>query len=183
MASSRRVDIDGARKKGWEMDDFSIEINGLSELEAKLSGMSTKDATRAVNRGLAAGGEVFRAAVAESAPMRPDLRSGTALPPGALKSDIIKRRTRDKDGTPVEVVGPGKYTRHAAVWVEYGHRLVRGGYSKLDKKSGRYRGPGKAVGQVPAHPFIRPAFERVAETATTAAIEKIVEELEQSARK
>jgi HK97 gp10 family phage protein len=164
------------------MDDFSVEFKGLAELEAKLEAMSTEQATRAVNRGLAAGGEVFREAVAEAAPIRPDLPSGTALPPGALKSDIVKRRTRDADGAPVEVVGPGKYTRHAAVWVEYGHRLVRGGYSRMTKNGG-FRGPGKEIGKVPAHPFIRPAFEASAEKATAAAIDTIVEEVEKNASK
>jgi hypothetical protein len=39
--------------------------------------------------------------------------------------------------------------------VEYGHRVVRGGYSHLDR-SGRAHGPGREVGEpVPPHPFAR----------------------------
>ncbi|HEV2463544.1 MAG TPA: HK97-gp10 family putative phage morphogenesis protein [Acidobacteriaceae bacterium] len=162
------------------MGGFSIEFQGLQELEAKLQSMGTDQAARAVNRGLKAGAQVFQAAVEGAAPMRPDLPSGTALPPGALKSDIVTHKAV-VDGELAQIIGPAKHTRHAAIWVEYGHRLVRGGYSRL-MKNGKYRGPGKQIGTVPPHPFIRPAFEASAREATETAIAAIEEEVARQAK-
>ena len=119
--------------------------------------MAGPDVKHVIDAGLRAGGEVFQAAIAERAPERPDLPSGTALPPGALKTDIELHRGRSDEGLPAVIVSPGKYTQHVARWVEYGHRLVRGGYNKKGKG-----GPGKEVGSVAAYPFIRRRMRRSA---------------------
>jgi hypothetical protein len=54
---------------------------------------------------------------------------------------------------------------HLALWVEYGHRMVT-------HKPGR-----KQVGDVPAHPFMRPAFDASAEAAIDAFGEALAEAL------
>lgn len=155
---------------------MGITTTGLNELIANLESAG-KEATPIVRKGLRAGAEVFQAAIVERAPERPNLPSGTALPVGALKTDIVIHRGVE-DGNEAMIVGPDKLTRHVADWVEYGHRLVRGGTSKETAKgSGKYRGRGKHVGDVHPWPFIRPAFEVSAGRAETACTEIIAKEV------
>jgi hypothetical protein len=164
------------------MGGFTAQIVGLKELDAKLSELQTTTATRVINEGLMAGGRIFQAAVMARAPERPTLPSGTALPPGALKLDIEVHRSHDPEGLPAVIVAPGKFTRHAARWVEYGHRLVKGGYNKL-LASGKKRGPGKEIGDVPAYPFIRPGYEAAREEAVGATVMTIAYGIEKAAKK
>lgn len=164
------------------MGGFTAQIVGLKELDAKLSELQTTTATRVINDGLMAGGRIFQAAVTARAPERPLLPSGTALPPGALRIDIEVHKSHDPDGLPAVIVGPGKFTQHAARWVEYGHRLVTGGYSKV-MASGKTRGHGKEIGEVPAYPFIRPGYEAAREEAVGATVMTIAYEIEQAAAK
>ena len=164
------------------MDGYSIDIVGLKELDATLSNLKEATAKRLVWGALEAGADVFQEAVAQAAPERPDLPSGTALPVGALKQDIEIHRGKDDQGAPAVIIGPGKYTAHVARWVEYGHRLVRGGYSKV-LKNGKTRGPGKEVSQVPAHPFIRPAYEAVRDTAVDVTVLTLADSITKEAIK
>lgn len=67
--------------------------------------------------------------------------------------------------------------------VEGGHRIARGG--KLASKKGR-RTKGKQgehTGDVPAYPFLGPAFEANKDTAKTAAIREIAKEIEKEAER
>ncbi|HKD60548.1 MAG TPA: hypothetical protein VKB47_08810 [Terracidiphilus sp.] len=164
------------------MEGFEAKFEGLAEIEQKLKGLATKDAQRIVRAGCMAGGRVLQEAITERAPERPDLPSGDALPPGALARDIVVHFGRDLQGLPAAIVAPGKYTRHVAMWVEYGHRMIKGGYNRL-VRNGLGRGPGRrikldtATGDVPAHPFIRPGYEASRGTAVTAAIAAVRKEL------
>jgi hypothetical protein len=152
---------------------FTIQIEGLRELDAKLSEMKDSQIKRVIRHGLDAGGEAMRRSIAEAAPERPDLPSGDALPAGAMKQDIEVRRGRF-EGLLAVFVGPGKYTRRQAGWVEYGHRLVRGGTSQLKRTifgNVKYKGPGSEVGEVKAHSFIRLAYEGFREEAVQVAVD------------
>lgn len=64
-------------------------------------------------------------------------------------------------------VGFGKQS-NVANWVEFGHRMVT-------HKPGK-----KEVGSVPAHPFIRPAFEASAEAAVDAFAESLSETIRET---
>lgn len=141
-------------------------------LEQKLAALKDKKVQSIMSHALHEGGEVFRAAVVEAAPERvDDLPSGTALPPGALKSDVILHKDHDTKQLAYDVEF-GRETAHVARWVDEGHRLVLGGYShEVKGQPGTYRGPGKEVGSVPPHPFFREAFETAAANA-----EKVIEE-------
>lgn len=157
------------------MGAFSMKIEGLKEIDAKLSELKGRTARRIIKEAVLAGGKVLQGEVRLRAPVRGSLPHGTALPPGALKSDIELRFGFSGDGLPAAIVKPGRYTAHVARWLEYGHRLVRGGYSRV-LAGGRTRGRGREIktlsgGAVPAYPFIRPAFE----TAKIPAIEATVE--------
>jgi HK97 gp10 family phage protein len=136
-------------------DGISIDIKGLAELKATFESLTKKDADRCVAKALMAGAEIEQAAIVGHANFR---TTGGLLPEGALANDIEITRHRSKDGNSYITVGPGKYTSSVARWVEYGHRLVRGGYSRL-LANGKTKGPGSQVATVPEHPFIRPAYE------------------------
>jgi HK97 gp10 family phage protein len=163
------------------MGGFSVKLEGFKELDAKLDALGGKLATNVVRDGLRAGGEVIQAAIRDLAPVRPDLPSGTALPPGALAHDI-ELHIGEEDGKPAAIIYPGTETAWAAKFVEYGHRMVSGGYSKA-LASGRHRGPGRAIGNVSAHPFIRPGFETSANAAIERSREVITERIEEVAGK
>jgi len=139
-----------------------IQIEGMEGVKAALAQFDVKVQDKAMRAGLRDAAEVMQGAVAAAAPERPALPSGNALPPGALRSDITLVVKRDA-GILEAIVQPGKYTFHVARWVEYGHRLAKGGQiaweGMVNGRRRRRGGHGHLIGDVPAHPFIRPAFE------------------------
>jgi HK97 gp10 family phage protein len=158
-------------------DGFSIDVEGLSALQAKLDDLGTTMADRAIRKALKAGALIEQAAIVERAPVK-DVTGGI-LPPGALKSDIVIRMKKDASGANSAVVGPAKLTAHVARWVEYGHRLVVGGRSRV-LRSGKTKGPGKQVGQVEAYPFIRPAYEASRAAVTEAICKTLAAEVDKA---
>jgi HK97 gp10 family phage protein len=172
-------------------DGVTMEVEGLAALMAKLDDLSTKGAERASRKAVRAGGEIAQAAIIENAPVKVEGIGGT-LPPGALKNDIVLHTKKQSDGSIIATVGPDKLTSHVARWVEYGHRQVVGGRSRL-LANGTTRGPGKQVyvskpgavglGTVPQHPFIRPAWESVAQEVAAKVQSTLATEIENEARK
>ncbi len=161
-------------------DGISISIEGLSDLQAKLDDLGTKAAERAIRAALRAGAAVEQAAIVERAPIKDG--TGGMLPEGALKSDIVVKMSRDEQGGIIAIVGPDKLTKWVARLVEYGHRSVRGGISRIVK--GKAKGPGSVIGDVPAHPFIRPAYEASRQEVANAICTTLATEIEAaSARK
>lgn len=141
-------------------DGIEITFEGMPEFSRMMQDLAGPAAERIIRHAVREGGRVVQAAITEAAPVRPDLPSGTALPPGALKNDIVVKVRKEPDGSISAYIEPGSRTRYAAVLVEWGHRLVRGGRSKRSGILGQsYVGPGRVVGEVPAHPFVRPAFD------------------------
>ncbi len=164
------------------MAGFTVNIKGLKELDAKLGEMKLATQKSIVRDSLMAGAEVIRTEIAARAPVRdyalsPRERGG---PQGALKLDIEKRFVY-LDGLPSVLVAPGKATAWYAKWVEYGHRLVRGGYSSM--KRGKLQGRGHQVGSVEAHAFIRPGYETAREEAVQVAARRFGEDVEKAAAK
>jgi hypothetical protein len=133
----------------------------MPQFSAMMTELAGPAAERIARHAVRAGAQVVQAAITEAAPVRPDLPSGTALPPGALKNDIELHVAKEKDGSISAYIEPGSRTMAAARWCEYGHRLVRGGSSRrgAGMLGQGYSGPGKVVGFVEAKPFIRPAWE------------------------
>ena len=156
-------------------DGLEITFEGMGQIRVQYGralGLGCRRRSRAEPCGAA--GQVVQAAITEAAPVRPVLPSGTALPPGALKADIELHVVKERDGSVSAYIEPGRYTRHAARWVEYGHRLVRGG---------RLKKGGAHIGDVPAYPFIRPAFEASEGAALAAAEESVALELSKEAKR
>ena len=122
---------------------ISIHISGIAEIRKQLSP------------------EVFRTTVLDA------LRSGLA-PVAAAASALAPRKT----GRLAQGIRAAVSTRGGAVsgsivtqvryghLVEYGHRQVTGGRLARRRSPifGRSAGPGRQVGTVPPHPFVRPAF-------------------------
>lgn len=175
------------------MAGFSVHIEGLHELDAKLAELGGDKAKKVVDAALRAGGKVFLEAVTAAAPERAPTPSGTALPPGALAHDIGMRLGKNDEGLPAEIIAPGRATEHVARFVEYGHRIVRGGYSKATYRHGRfvgYLGPGRQLRdeggelmEVQPYPFIRPAYEASVNGAIDAFVAALKEGIEAEAAK
>lgn len=162
---------------------LSIDVQGVPELNSLLTELAGAAAERAIAKGVIAAAEVFQEAITEAAPVRTETdRPTSALPPGKLKSSIQIRLLRPKNGTVRAFIEPSRETRHVARFVEFGHRLVKGDRSTKNKRGG-YTGSGKQIGFVPAHPFVRPAFESSEGGALDAAIETTIEELTVEAEK
>ena len=161
-------------------DGISISVEGLSELQAKLDQLSTKQADTAIRNALKAGAEIERAAISERAPIKDT--TGGSLPDGALANDIVIRVKRSAAGFLYAVVGPDTYTAFVARMVEYGHRLVRGGRSRL-LANGKTKGPGTQVGTVPAYPFIRPAFESTQQEVLDVMCQTLADEISLAAQR
>ncbi len=158
---------------------MELDFTGANELLAAFADLEGPVAEEAIRLGVKAAATVIADAMREAAPVL-DARSAksTALQPGSVRDDIRVVQERPKDGIVTALIGPGKETQHVALWVEYGHRLVKGGYSKM-LANGKTRGPGADGGRVEPHPFLRPAFdeseEKAMEQCATVGLEAIRE--------
>lgn len=156
-------------------DGLEITVQGASDLDRILDDLGAGDAVELVcRRALRNGGNLMKAAIAANARVRPPLPSGTALPPGALQGDIQVAVTKDAENSFSAWIYPGKFTRHVALWVEWGHRLVRGKSTKSRK--------GKEIGDVPAHPYIRPAFDENEDLAFEAVADSLATDINAAAK-
>lgn len=151
-----------------------IRIEGMEQVRVNLAAFDKRLQEQAIRGALHDAAAVMQMAVAQAAPVRVD-GGGDSLPPGALKSDITLRVAKE-DGLQMAIVQPGRLTRHVARWVEYGHRLVKDG--RLSMKRGKLRGNGKQIGDVPAYPFIRPAFEASVGASIAAFVARLKTELQ-----
>lgn len=155
---------------------MGMEFRGWDKLQRSIDARVEDLSGAAEDRMVRAGARVFQEAIEAAAPVLDErTANSTALEPGALKGDIHVSVKHNAVGTAEAFVGPGKDTRHVARFVEFGHRLVKGGYSKV-VAGGKTRGPGVEIGEVPAHPFVRPAYE----ASVAAAEEAMVKELERN---
>jgi HK97 gp10 family phage protein len=161
-------------------DGISIDVQGLAAIQAQLDALTKEAGDRAIRKALRAGAEVEKAAIEEAAPVK-DVTGGI-LPAGALKSDITIRMSKDEQGTIIAIVGPGKLTKWVARLVEYGHRLVRGGRSRV-LANGKTKGPGKEIGTVQAHPFIRAGYEASRQAVADAICTTLATEVEREAKR
>jgi Bacteriophage HK97-gp10, putative tail-component len=161
---------------------LTVKMQGFEDLDDKLHNLVREKGEAILRKGLRAGGEIIQQTVIDMAPVRVDVRDTVnpknpawSLPTGALKSDIGLRVGWDKKtGGLTAFIGPGKYSRNVAEWVEFGHAIVRGGRFM---NWGR-RGKGQQVGRVKAHPFLRPALDLSEDEAIAAFKAVVVSEVE-----
>jgi HK97 gp10 family phage protein len=156
-----------------------------SKLTVNMEAIRERMESTAQRKAVVAGARVIGAAMIERTPVLIEKTSGSdSLEPGEIKANI-KVRTRMEDGKPVALVGPsgmGRGIGKIAHNVEYGHRMVTGGKSKLNI-AGLLDGGGKVHTQdVPAHPFLRPAYEASANLALDAMAVSLAEDLKKGAK-
>jgi hypothetical protein len=139
-------------------DEISIdnsEIEGLAEI---LDKFPIEVQNRMLQKSLEQGAIVVRQAVMEAAPVRVDEKTSgsNSLPPGYVKADIRIAPRRSGRGW---LIGGSKATAYVIRWLELGHMMVHGG--KRARSGGRMINRGGIVSteHVPAHPFLRPAFD------------------------
>lgn len=145
------------------MPDFvTVQVQGLAEVDAKLHKLANKLADRSLRKAVEAGLVVMADAVRDRTPEKT----------GLLKSSVGGRvATSQKQGALVGVVGFGN-EGYVARLVEFGHRV------RAKAKNGKSKKSGAVVGHVPAHPFMRPAFDESKDAAVEAFTETIKSEVE-----
>jgi HK97 gp10 family phage protein len=164
---------------------MSIELTGMKEMLAKMTEIREYVRTEGARKAVSAGGKVMKVAMVEKTPVLIERNVGSSsLEPGEIKRSI-RVRVRMEDDEAVALIGPtgkdGEPAR-AAHLVEYGHRMVVGGESRMDA-AGIFVGPGHALEKdVPAHPFLRPAFEESAAGAMEAVAKAFGEGLREAAK-
>ena len=157
-----------------------IETKGIAEMKARMRSLSQQVSGPIAQKAVRAGGKVIRDAMIERTPVLIEKNAGSnALEPGAVKADIkVRFPAEENKYQATALIGPGRKTSHVARWVEYGHRMVSGGQSKV-LPTGKTRGPGNVHEEdVPEHPFLRPAFEASVAEAQSAEVETLRDELQ-----
>jgi hypothetical protein len=146
--------------------DTTITVSGLDESIKMLSDAPRDVVARGFLRAFEAAGDVI---IGELWPRVPiDLKAAMNAAhggKGALVTQLdsfIELDSQFRGGTMEIGFGP---LGHIALWNEYGHRMV----GHKPKK--------KEIGEVPAHPFMRPAFDASAEAAIDAFANALTEYL------
>jgi HK97 gp10 family phage protein len=138
-------------------DEAGITISGIAETAAMLDELPRYIVLHGFNEGLHAAAEVIER----------EMRPRIPVHEGELKAALMHEVTLDSNYRGgIASVGFGNMGMRA-FWVEFGHAMV-------GHKPGK-----KALGQVPAHPFMRPAVfasQEAAIDAFAASIRKTVEE-------
>lgn len=143
-----------------------LEMTGLAQMEGRARLVYEQVRGEALRRAVKeAGGVVLEEMQLRAPVLDAKTANSTALDPGELKASLGELvRMRGKDGYAEAIVGPRR-NQHVARWVEYGHNLVRRSLTGKVKLRVRGGGRGDIVGQVKAHPFLRPAWEAAADAA------------------
>lgn len=157
---------------------MGVKIAGFAEMQAELKALGDAVRIGAVRDAAKEAAAVMRDEMRERAPVLDEKTAeSTALAPGELKRGIGLWLRSAGEGLVMVIIGPRRGTGRAAHLVEYGHRLVKGGASRVGARGAE--GPGREIGDVPAHPFLRPAFE----ASSQKVLDKFAEALRERLRK
>ncbi len=158
--------------------EIEWEERGWDKLAAKLTAAAQDVKGPRTRRMVRAGAEIFKQEMVRRAPLLAAKNSGSdSLNPGELKAGIRVRMAKNTDLAEARI-GPGTSRLIGpATEVEYGHREVHGGSLKM-LGGGRTRGSGTAGEDVPAHPFVRPAYESARDDAERAMMQDFDQPLE-----
>ena len=127
-----------------------MKVEGGDKIARRLQMLAEEVAREHMRECALVGAEPIRAQAAENA----EAHRIT----GTLAGDIQKEAKKQTKSRVDIHVGPGKQAWYGRL-VEFGHAIVAGG-TLVTKLSGRViRIGGKKVGDVPPHPFMRPAFD------------------------
>lgn len=184
----------------------AVVLEGWAELETKLLGLSAKIAKNCLRVSVAAGAALIRDAAKEKAPLLTGKTWGDHQPPGTLKRAIIVKhvpeQSNDYQQTYKVTVRQGKrYQKQTkkqnksqdafyARWVEYGHWYVPPNPNTTVSNNGKTHASNWTVHRaanhsiwIPAHPFMRPAWDANNQKALEAIKTKMGERIEEEAAK
>jgi len=151
-------------------NNVTVDCTSVIEM-LKALGDDAKD--KAIQAALRAGAKIEQTEIQNNCPTRVEGPSGTALPVGALKSDVIIKTSTKQADVPYALVTFGKYSKHVARWVEDGHKVIKG--TKGSKKD-----TGK---ETTPNPFISAAFETCEQEVTKAIQETFITNITKAANK
>lgn len=184
----------------------TVVLQGWDELETKLLGLSAKIAKKVLRTSVYAGAALIKDAVKSKAPLLTGKTWGEHQPPGTLKRSIIVKhvpeQSNDYQQTYKVTVRQGKKyqgqgkkgTRSQdafyAKWVEHGHWYVPPNPNQttsangIDHKSNwkNHRAANRAI-WIPAHPFMRPAWDANNQQALDVIKIRMGEKIEEEAAK
>lgn len=182
-----------------------VTIKGMAELRKALQRtIPIEMQGKALQKALAAGARITAAAARENArrggKQFPDVRTGTLVRAiyakrsrwgntQTLENRVVGVRRGNKYGKTRVKAGKSNMDAYYWKWVEFGHRIGTRKTGYLKKIRGRstverVRGAGgKSRGDVPAQPFMRPAFEATKNQAAIAIRDGLARQIEEAAKK
>jgi hypothetical protein len=151
---------------------MKLEMEGMDQLQGTLRFLREASISTAAKKAAQRGARVMAAEQRSRAPVLDQKTAGsTSLNPRELKESIRVYIRQMPDGIIRAFIGPAGYNYvRVAHLVEYGHRLVKGGKSRVGILGAS--GPGHEIGEVPEHPFLRTAYE----TSWQQALDAVAEE-------
>jgi HK97 gp10 family phage protein len=154
---------------------------GLDEVKANLQSIQQALREDAIKGALRDAAPIMRDEMSDRAPVLDEKTAqSTSLEPGALKAGMKVSVRMLVSGFVRAVIGPRRGTGRAAHLVEYGHRLVKGGKSRITARGAV--GSGREIGEVRAYPFLRPAYEASAQNVLVAIAESLWKRLKECVR-
>jgi hypothetical protein len=153
-----------------------IKVTGIAEVQKMLAEAPKSVVARGYLKALDAGIKVFEAYLELKTPIRLGFEGEDLMVQGGdLKAALVSQVELDSQFRGgIAAVGYGKLG-YIANFVEYGHRIVKPGGRYVNSR-GKSR-KGTVTGQVPAYPFMRPAFDTQADAALDAFCESLIETL------
>ena len=130
--------------------NFACRIEGFDELAAKLEALRSYSGEKVVKKAVNAGAKI----ITNEAKKRSPFLSG--LTRSAIRTHVIPKLGKNRFGYKT-TIGEGQYKGETfyASFLEFGH--FRGKRSAEEKREGTTTGEGRDW--IPAHPFMRPAFD------------------------
>jgi HK97 gp10 family phage protein len=146
---------------------LGCKTTGTAEIAARFEGLRRAVREEITRKAVRKASRVMANEMKMAAPVLDErTANSTALEPGALKSSIRVSVQRLSDFMVRALIGPKGYASRVAHLVEYGHRLVKGGTSRVGAMGAV--GSGKQIGDVPAHSFLRTSYEATAQRVLSA---------------
>lgn len=140
----------------------TVDIEGGKELNRKLNALAESMQPEVLEDAALEGAAVFLAEADVLVPRKTGALAST------LGANVV---ASDQDHADVDAGALGSPVAHL---VEFGHQLVAGGTLRS--------GEGHVVGHVPAHPFLRPAYDAQREAMVAAVGEKLKQAIEAAAK-
>lgn len=136
----------------------SVRVSGADEILRNLNRLPPQVRRQHLLEAVKPGAEVIKRAVEEKAPRGEGDATYKGQPIGHLADSIVVEGEVMDDDAVIYKIGPDKHHFYAP-FVEFGHAIVRV-TNRIKNAAGRtIRRETQELGQVPPHPFMRPAYD------------------------